>query len=65
VLPFFSNSKDETLKSGVNLTNILCAQLRQYPSANKKFTYTLSSKKLRAKLSFEKAARKMLVKFTP
>jgi hypothetical protein len=31
----------------------------------KSLTFTSSKKKLRAKLSYEKAARKMLVKLTP
>jgi hypothetical protein len=41
------------------------AQLRQYSCANKKLTFTASTKKLRAKLSYEKGERKMLVKLTP
>jgi hypothetical protein len=50
----------------VNFTNILLAHLRQFPCAKKKsLTYTSSTKKLCAKLSYEKAARKMLVKLTP
>jgi hypothetical protein len=52
-------------RPGVNFTNILLAQLRQYSCANKKLTFTASTKNLRAKLSYEKGARKMLVKLTP
>jgi hypothetical protein len=44
--------------AGVNFTNILLAQLRN-------LTFTTSTKKLCAKLSYEKGARKMLVKLTP
>jgi hypothetical protein len=43
----------------VNFTNILLAHLRQ------KNLKTKITKKLRAKLSYEKGARKMLVKLTP
>jgi hypothetical protein len=39
--------------------------LRQYFCAKKEQTLNLSTKKLRAKLSYEKAAHKMLVKLTP
>jgi hypothetical protein len=47
----------------VNFTNIL-AHLSQFPCA-KKVTYTSSTKKLCAKLLYEKVARKMLVTLTP
>jgi hypothetical protein len=51
----------------VNFTNILRAafapiSLRRYLCAKKVQTFNLITKKLRAKLSYEKAARKMLVK---
>jgi hypothetical protein len=44
-----------------NFTNSLYAHLPQYSFAKK----SSSPKKLRTKLSFEKAARKILVKLTP
>jgi hypothetical protein len=49
----------------VNFTNILLAQLRQFPCTNKKFNLNFKHKKLPEKLSYKKAARKMLVKLTP
>ncbi len=39
----------------VNFTNILCAHLRQYSCAKKVQTMNVSTKKLREKLSYEKA----------
>jgi hypothetical protein len=53
------------LTSGVNFTNILLTQLHQFPCAKKSSNLKCKYKNLRAKLSYEKAARKMLVKLTP
>jgi hypothetical protein len=49
----------------VNFTNILFAQLRPFPCANQKFNLYSKHKMHRAKLLYEKAARKILVKLTP
>ncbi len=51
--------------SVVNFTNILLAHLHQFPCTKKSFTHTSSTKKLCAKLLYEKATRKMMVKLTP
>jgi hypothetical protein len=48
----------------VNFTNILC-NCANILAQIKSLTFTASTKKLRAKLSYEKGARKMLVKLTP
>jgi hypothetical protein len=64
--PLFAISNCEAKrKSVVNFTNILSAHLGQFPCSKKSVNYTSSTKKLCAKLSYEKAACKMLVKLTP
>ncbi len=55
--------KSET--TGFNITNILWAQLRKFPCANKKFNLYFKHKKVSRELSYKKAKRKMLVKLTP
>jgi hypothetical protein len=56
---YFHDNFSLLLPPGVNFTNILKAHL---PLS---LTFTETTKKLRAKLSYKKAARKMLVKLTP
>jgi hypothetical protein len=55
-----------TARPVVNFTNILrtCSFLRRYFCAKIVQTLNLSTKKICAKLSYEKAAHKMLVKLT-
>jgi hypothetical protein len=53
------------LQLGINFTNILLAQLRQYSCANKKFNLHCKHKKAsRETFIQKKGARKMLVKLT-
>ncbi len=56
---------DHLRKPGGQFHQHLMVNLRQFPCVKKNLTYTMSAKKHCAKLLYEKAGRKMLVKLTP